>query len=645
MRKSSFGQFGGRLSSGPLRVKNDGGGPRKSTLGSHTPQNKRASGVSSYSSASSTRSRSMMSHGSGLGQRTNAPSMRTSGIGIGGGSMGMRGSGIGVRNRADVPKDPRPISDKGFQHKCVRTLIDFLTETKYPHPLSQKMLMSPPSKEFFRIFEYICCQLDPAFKLGPKMEEEVPRQLKLLGYPFNISRSSMHAVGTPHTWPTLLAALVWLIDLIKVTQRLGSSQVDHLIFPPEDEDFDSVPDDKIKFQYFTQCYEEYLRGADEFDLLDEELGKVLEDKYLGQSGGFEAIRSENSRLAEEIELLTQEMSRVDKLQEQQEIMLLDKRKFRDYLDEMENVSRKLQQMVQTAEEEHVSLDQELRSVVARNQQMQALYDQQDLTLADVERLRAARQELHRTEAELEREVEAIDSDIWKSEMGFARLLEQIDTSLGEYNRLARALRLIPSTTDLANGIDYELRSSDPDFVSKFEIIKPALIAMKMKGKEALQQAEDSKLRMENRLEQMNEQIADIRGEMAQLEKDIKSTDEELGSRKELYHRDLEHLQSTIDRLQQEIRDHQMSSQISQQDAEREVREARAWAQQTEADIRKTEQQFARFLHTVCTLVVDHKAHVQQQLEAMEKEVGQVLGQEKARWQRLQEASRQLRSDS
>ena len=32
-------------------------------------------------------------------------------------------------------------------------LFQFLTENKYPHAISQKLLLSPPSKEFFRIFE------------------------------------------------------------------------------------------------------------------------------------------------------------------------------------------------------------------------------------------------------------------------------------------------------------------------------------------------------------------------------------------------------------------------------------------------------------------------------------------------------------
>lgn len=44
-------------------------------------------------------------------------------------------------------------------------------------------------------------------------------------------------------------------------------------------------------------------------------------------------------------------SRVSKLQEQQEIMRLDEHKFRDYLSEVESVSRKHQQMLQDTDEQ------------------------------------------------------------------------------------------------------------------------------------------------------------------------------------------------------------------------------------------------------------------------------------------------------
>ena len=48
---------------------------------------------------------------------------------------------------------------------------------------------------------------------GVKMEEEVPRTLGYFGYPFNVAKSCLKSVGSPHAWPILIGVLIWLIDV------------------------------------------------------------------------------------------------------------------------------------------------------------------------------------------------------------------------------------------------------------------------------------------------------------------------------------------------------------------------------------------------------------------------------------------------
>jgi kinetochore protein NDC80 len=95
------------------------------------------------------------------------------------------------------------------------------------------MLQSPTNKDFFQIFEVSCsrfqddfsetfpCQfiykfLVPNYKGSGKKEEEIPRLVKDMGYPFNITRSALLSVGSPHVWPTLLAMLAWMCNIIEV---------------------------------------------------------------------------------------------------------------------------------------------------------------------------------------------------------------------------------------------------------------------------------------------------------------------------------------------------------------------------------------------------------------------------------------------
>ena len=51
-----------------------------------------------------------------------------------------------------------------------------------------------------------------------KFEEEVSLAFRTLGYPFPISKTGIVAVGSPHTWPALVAAIDWLLDVLSVVE-------------------------------------------------------------------------------------------------------------------------------------------------------------------------------------------------------------------------------------------------------------------------------------------------------------------------------------------------------------------------------------------------------------------------------------------
>ena len=64
-------------------------------------------------------------------------------------------------------------------------------------------------------------QVDPHLnaKLLGKVEDDIPALYKRLRYPFQISKSALFAVGSPHTWPGLLAALAWLAELLSYHEK------------------------------------------------------------------------------------------------------------------------------------------------------------------------------------------------------------------------------------------------------------------------------------------------------------------------------------------------------------------------------------------------------------------------------------------
>ena len=64
---------------------------------------------------------------------------------------------------ATAATDPRPLSDAAFRNGIIKSLIQFLTENGYNHPISSKLLTSPSDKDVYRIFQFLYHKIDPNF--------------------------------------------------------------------------------------------------------------------------------------------------------------------------------------------------------------------------------------------------------------------------------------------------------------------------------------------------------------------------------------------------------------------------------------------------------------------------------------------------
>uniref|UniRef100_A0AAQ5YRQ8 Kinetochore protein NDC80 n=1 Tax=Amphiprion ocellaris TaxID=80972 RepID=A0AAQ5YRQ8_AMPOC len=202
-------------------------------------------------------------------RRTSFFGARTSGAGMPRNSIM---SGFGGTEKI---KDARPLHDKSFVQQCIRQLHEFLTEQGYPGTLSSKTLQSPSTKEFVKMFEFIYRQLDPTFEMpNSKVEEEIPALLKALRYPFVLSKSSMYSVGAPHTWPQALAALVWLIDTVKVRNKM----------------------EKMKLQADLKKLQSYRSSLETFEANLEKKASELDDELDTTVSHLETLKHERNEL-------------------------------------------------------------------------------------------------------------------------------------------------------------------------------------------------------------------------------------------------------------------------------------------------------------------------------------------------------------
>uniref|UniRef100_A0A915E2Q2 Kinetochore protein NDC80 n=1 Tax=Ditylenchus dipsaci TaxID=166011 RepID=A0A915E2Q2_9BILA len=124
-------------------------------------------------------------------------------------------------SKPPLMKDTRSFQDKAYVSSMCYRVQDFLQRCEENKEAPQfqyteKTLRTPTKSDFRNIFEYLFQQLDEGYQLHPKnVEEEVPKLLQALGYPYPLKKSTMSTIGAPHSWPPLLAALDWLITVIE----------------------------------------------------------------------------------------------------------------------------------------------------------------------------------------------------------------------------------------------------------------------------------------------------------------------------------------------------------------------------------------------------------------------------------------------
>ena len=228
-------------------------------------------------------------------------------------SSGRRRSGVGGDRRQSVMPistptitDPRPVSNKAYQQECIKELFSFLQKSGYEHPISLKSLSRPSGKDFSNIVTFMLRRVDPSFQDGTlKMEDEIAMNFRAMGYPFAVSKTALVAAGSPHTWPTLLAALTWLMKRIQCMKYLIPEELDN-----HSGEFESVEElesktDRFFFSYLSASYTAFLKGDEK---LREELEMGLADRLEGDDNilmqEIEQMTDQNADIVEKMNNLS-----------------------------------------------------------------------------------------------------------------------------------------------------------------------------------------------------------------------------------------------------------------------------------------------------------------------------------------------------
>ncbi|KAI8815759.1 HEC/Ndc80p family-domain-containing protein [Fimicolochytrium jonesii] len=456
---------------------------------------------------------------------------RMSGVGRNMGSMSRRSSqyagrpstiGGAVTNKP--LKDPRPIRDKAWQANAIKTVMPFLLDRGFNQPLGTKILQAPSFALYQSMFKFLYAQLDPDYVFQKKFEEEVPAILNALRYPFAdaIKPSHFGAVGSMHTWPTLLATLTWMVELIECCEMNDEREMG------DDVDFaDDLVPEKIFFDFVKEAYKQFMKGDDNYAAMDTQLMDIFDRKQEHDLVTVEKLEAERTALDEEWKQLTEGEAPVVTLEKEGKLLQSDKEKFKQYILHVESKIQKFQDSILALQEDLDAKEKETDQLTAEKAGLQRTVDAQEISPADVDRMTAEREQLSQTLESVAQKMEEANTNVWEKEIALQKRMDQLERLIQEYNAFAYKLGILgsdPVDAELAVELELRAHASRPDQMVSLDLrnkAKPGLATLRTRFNTHLHKAQNESIALQETLDNLNWAHTQKKEELLEMEEKIR----------------------------------------------------------------------------------------------------------------------------
>ena len=355
--------------------------------------------------------------------------------------------------------------------------MDYLTQNNFEmdmkHSLSQKSMTSPTQKDFNYMFQWLYNRIDPSYKFYKSIDQEVPPILKQLRYPFekSITKSSIGAVGGAN-WSQFLGVLHWMMQLNRMMEQYNFGSYDHEC---AEAGYD-VTGDRIIFDFLTDSYHEWLAMEDDQEDQADEIMRPHVSRMAGRFDEANAkhledvkmLEAEQKALKDQIGELSQSGARISQLDEQNKILGEDRGKFENYNSHMRDKIEKYDNRMKLLREEIEKAGHELKESEQTKKELQAVVDQQGMTVQDIDRMNTERDRLQRGVESTTQRLEESKKRMAEREADASQKLDDLERTVQEYNSMGYQIGMIPSSATNAKGHKYELVlnvNPAPDFRS------------------------------------------------------------------------------------------------------------------------------------------------------------------------------------
>eukprot|EP00762_Andalucia_godoyi_P000420 ANDGO_03253.mRNA.1 Kinetochore protein ndc80 len=372
----------------------------------------------------------------------------------GGLSVPRRSSVFVQANGSTKIKEPRNISDKGFMNQSVKNLAQFLLERGFDATLTAKQLLSPSTKDFLAVLTFMTRQIDPSFAFSENWEDEIMSLFKRFRYPFTFSKRNLMSVGSPHTWPHLLAGLTWMMDLLLSLEAQNAAEK-HNALESNQNLFDSEEDgERIFFEYLAKSYAEFLSGVGEVEVLERDLVRIFDIRNSSIEHEVASLTRENEQLDTALHKFKNEVAPITTLDARKKDLIADLAKFTGLNDGLVQHKSQYERKVADREAQSAALDRELQQFTQKKKDIQSRLEEQDaqqIDAAQIGREKRTAVDHHRAAVS---QRENLQGAVWEREQKLQSCIQSLEGKISSYDSIKTRLRkYFNSTSRVSLGDD------------------------------------------------------------------------------------------------------------------------------------------------------------------------------------------------
>ncbi|KAH9317020.1 hypothetical protein KI387_018789, partial [Taxus chinensis] len=338
----------------------------------------------------------------------------------------VEGSNSGRRSSSVISKqtkhDTRPIHDRNYQASLIKSINFYLQSHDFSLTLSPKSL--PSGKDVKDIITFLVHQLDPAWQLA-KLEDDVPFLFRQHGYPFQITKSALYAAGSPHSWPALLAALSWLVQLLNYKEKVE-----------EKENADDVED------YLEKSYGCFLRGDDiAVQHLEQRFLTAVEEERLLAAQRNAAAETLVNDLEAKIKGLQSGTSLIDELNQKKAVTAEDVNKFHFIINNLSSKKDALEKSLVERKQEMETKNVEIEKLTKEIEELKQQVESQGINIRDYEKMNREYQSIEADIRIVEDSRNQWEKKAWELESSASKKLKELEGAIDRYNQDIIRLKL------------------------------------------------------------------------------------------------------------------------------------------------------------------------------------------------------------